>query len=1066
MLVKSFRQSDWALLLVALLGISASLLAFYQVRQWEHEQILNAHHKQADNQVRTLSQTFGIFDTLLHSTRGLHNVVENSLSRREFESFFRPELFNPYSAEYLGLQGWEWIPYVPNQQRLQLEQHVRGQDFVDFRIWQHDATGLPEAAPTDKTAYYPILYTEPKVHNVLRLGFDLAADPTLLAALESARDSAQITASGQIPIYTNYGTKQGFRLLMPIYRADNPSEPLYDNVAMRRQHLEGYTAAVFVYDELIKRTLRIPRQRTEIFIQIYDATAGNTDHLIYAPPWLKDIQGLHPAPIKLWEFPLEVGGRYWRLVYSTLPDGLLFQTRYAWMVLGLGVLFTLGLLGYIYIILTRARWAEALVYKRTQSLSEANRALDASRRRFQAIFDEAAIGIAQISLAGKIIASNKALQNLLKYDEEELRGNFLKSFTHPEDTYVDQHMLADLAVGHYNTCITGKRYICKNGAVIWTNQSCSIVRDTHSPFIISMIEDVTERKYAEQARLEAEKKYRDIYENAIEGIFQSLPSGQYLSVNPAFVRMLGFHSEQQIYQEITDIGQQIYTDIENYREFLCQLDKKSKVQGFEHQVQCRDGRVIWVSETARTVRDLNGNISYYEGIIEDISERKHTEAKLRYDASHDQLTGLYNRVAFTKRLNQLLNALPLLDAQAIPFAVLFVDLDRFKIVNDSMGHWVGDQLLKEIAQRINNTVAEAGMVARFGGDEFAILLDHIQGLTDLEKQIKAIQTSLAASYTLQGEAFNTSASIGIALGNLKNPCYKNADEILRDADTAMYEAKKCGRGKYVIFQPGMHTHVVNMLRLETDLRKAFERGEFRLYYQPIISVEKNHTVGLEALIRWQHPERGLLSPDKFIPLAEETGLIADIGLWVFETACQQLSYWQQQFPQHSRLGMNINVSPVQLRQPRLVREVQDILERTGVSGLNCRMEITESAMMHDPEGALHTLNELKNLEVQLYVDDFGTGYSSLSYLQKFPLDALKIDKGFIREIDSSNKSAQIAQAIIALGKAFDLRVVAEGVENESQMTILKASNCHHVQGYFFSRPIDSTATEQYLSHGA
>jgi len=273
------------------------------------------------------------------------------------------------------------------------------------------------------------------------------------------------------------------------------------------------------------------------------------------------------------------------------------------------------------------------------------------------------------------------------------------------------------------------------------------------------------------------------------------------------------------------------------------------------------------------------------------------------------------------------------------------------------------------------------------------------------------------------------------VNNLK---YKCADEVLRDADTAMYVAKQEGRGKSLVFDPKMRKRMISKLRMESDLRKALEREEFRLYYQPIISLETFKTVSLEALVRWEHPQRGMIRPDLFIPLAEETGLIKELGLWVFETACVQLSHWQTQFSHHANLGMNINVSPIQMKQAHLVYQIQEIISKTGIKAPTCRVEITESAMMQDPEAALAVLNDLKSLKVLLYIDDFGTGYSSLSYLQKFPIDALKIDKSFIQEINIS------------------------GVETLMQITMLKAAQCHHVQGYFFSPPKDSKTIEEYL----
>ncbi|EDN68188.1 diguanylate cyclase/phosphodiesterase [Beggiatoa sp. PS] len=559
--------------------------------------------------------------------------------------------------------------------------------------------------------------------------------------------------------------------------------------------------------------------------------------------------------------------------------------------------------------------------------------------------------------------------------------------------------------------------------------------------------------------------------------------------------MFCYESAEQLYTEITHIGKQLYVHPEQYQTFLTQLETDSKVQDFEYQAYCRDRRIVWVKETVRAVRDNNGQISYYEGMLEDITQRKLTEEKLRYDATHDQLTGLFNRTAFTDELTKTLIRLKAewktengyqdsesdverenekevetdnetasfpLSPFSFPryFAALFIDLDRFKIVNDSMGHLVGDELLTEIASRLDKEMTENDIVARLGGDEFALIFKHIPDLAGLEQRTHQIQQQLSQPYFLKDETFKTTASIGIALSK---PEYETADEVLRDADTAMYEAKRQGGGKFVIFQPGMHTRVVNLLRMERDLRQAIEQQQFCLYYQPIIESATGKTIGLEALVRWIHPEQGLIPPDLFIPLAEETGLIKELGLWVFETACFQLRQWQTQFIHHADLGMNINVSPIQLKQPNFVHLVSDILEKTGIKSDTCRVEITENAMIQNPEGAMAILHDLKKLGVLLYIDDFGTGYSSLSYLQQFPIDALKIDKSFIQKIDASVKSAQIAHAIIALGEAFGLKVVAEGVENNFHIAMLKATHCHHLQGYYFSRPKDAQSIEEFLS---
>lgn len=1066
------KKADISLMLIAVIGLGLSLTAFFYVRQWEDKQIFEASRKQADAYVRTVSQVFTTFGTILYSINGLHNVLHHQVTREQFAQFVRN---NPLIQPNV-LQALYWVPYVPASQRQQIEDQAHLEGFSTYNFWEFSPSGEKHMAP-QREHYYPILFTEPlSTSNLEWLGYDLATHDILKKALEEARDLGQLTASGGIPIQVEGQLKTGFFMFVPVYQENSPST----TIEQRRHYLVGFTVGMFLFDSLAYTVLRVTKLKTEVFLVILDETPGAKIKELFAPRWYPKDQ-THPYSKTLLSVPLEFGGRQWQFsLFSIGDEELAFQVIYAWSVLTIGVLFTLGLWRYVYLTLTRARWAEDLVAARTQSLLEANEALnkeiharnlitealETSQQRFQAIFNEAAIGIAQLDLKNNILDSNRALQSLLRYREDELQNRFLREFAHPEDAENDAHLLEKMSAGKYDSYRIGKRYICKSGAIIWTNQSCSIVRDTNNPFIISMIEDITERKFAEEARLEAEKKYRDIFENAVEGIFQCTPSGQFLSVNPAFVRMFGYDSAEQLYLEVTDMGKQFYVDAQRRHEFLKALETHAEVRDFEYQARCRNNKIIWVNETTRVVRDGKGQIRYYEGIVEDVTHRKQIEETLRYEASHDQLTGLFNRAAFTTYLSEAISNLHRSSAQSsaeissskIDFVVLFIDLDRFKIVNDSLGHLVGDELLTEIARRLKTQTHQTDIVARFGGDEFALMLENLPDLTTLEQRIFDIQQYISQPYTLRNQIFSTTASIGIALAS---PRYLSADEVLRDADTAMYEAKKQGRGKAMIFQLGMHTHVVNLLRMESDIRKALERKEFHVHYQPIVSLEDGHVIGLEALVRWQHPQQGLVRPDLFIPLAEETGLIKELGLWVFETACTQLRQWQIQF--HSYLGMNINVSPVQLKHPDFVEQIQMILEKTGITPSTCRVEITEGAMMQDPEAALKVFNKLKNLEVLLYVDDFGTGYSSLSYLQKFPIDALKIDKSFIRELGGSSKSVQIVQAIIALGKAFGLKIVAEGIEHDFQVTLLKEIQCHHGQGYFFSRPQDFQSIERYLS---
>ncbi|MCK5719363.1 MAG: EAL domain-containing protein [Thiomargarita sp.] len=1048
---KIFKNKAYLiLLLVACIGIGLSLIAFFYVNKWENSRIVDEKKEENNNNVRILRQTVTTFGNTLNAISGLANV-HYPITQKNFSKFVKGEMLNQPGMRALG-----WIGVVSNSERLTVInqlQKLKNSNYFDF--WEFSIGGNRRIAK-QRDVYYPILFAEPNIINYETLGYDLASNPILKQALDVAIETKSLTASGAIWIHTAQGKKLALLLLLPCYQ-------LFNNEQNKK--LIGFAVGTFLLKELVVQTLRISNYRTETFMVMFDDTPQTQTHILYAPPWYNKREYSDNNRLSM-PTPFEFGGRALRIEFYNSKNDSLKIIWLPWIVVFMGLFVTLGLWRYMYMVLNHTHSTELLVSKRTLSLLKSNQALNKeintrekisqelknSKQRFQAIFNEAAIGIVQTTLDDKILDSNRALQSLLRYREDELNNRFLKSFAHPNDTNIDATMLKKVILGEYDTYRVNKRYICKNGTIIWTNQSCSIVQDVNNPFLINMIEDITERRLSEQARLEAEKKYRDIFENAIEGIFQCDSKGKYLNINPAFVNILGYQSDNEIRAEITDIGEQIYVNSDRWFEFLELLKTNSQIENFEYQAYRKDGSIIWLNETIRIVHDTTGNMQYYEGIVEDITDKKKIEEKLQYDATHDQLTGLWNRVVFTEYLNKFIE-------DNKNFAVFFIDLDEFKIVNDLMGHLAGDELLKEIANRLEFSIGEQDIVARFGGDEFAILLENPPETRLLNQFAKHIQKQVNQPYQIKTEIFTPSASIGIALNDMQ---YASADNILRDADTAMYEAKREGRKKSLIFDPEMRTRMISKFEMESDLRKAIEREEFCVYYQPIISLKTRKIVSLEALVRWLHPKRGLVGPDSFIPLAEETGLIRELGLWVFETACNQLYRWQKRFPHHSNLGMNINVSPIQMKQAILVEQIKNIINRTGIKGPTCRIEITETAMMQDPEAAMLMLNDLKSLDVLLYIDDFGTGYSSISYLQKFPIDALKIDKSFIQPIGDSPKAAQIVNAIISLGEACSLKVVAEGVEESEQIKLLKTAHCHHVQGYFFSPPKDSETIEKLL----
>ena len=441
---------------------------------------------------------------------------------------------------------------------------------------------------------------------------------------------------------------------------------------------------------------------------------------------------------------------------------------------------------------------------------------------------------------------------------------------------------------------------------------------------------------------------------------------------------------------------------------------------------------------------------------QEILERKRIERKLVHSAFHDVLTGLPNRALFIKRLERSLVQSE--QSQDYSFAVLFLDLDRFKVLNDSLGHMIGDELLCVIAQRLKSCLPDGATVARFGGDEFTILIEAID-LDTATQVAKRIQAELALPFVLNQQEVFTSVSIGIALSC---PEYQQPEELLRNADIAMYRAKKLGRARYSVFDTAMHLQAVKLLQLDTDLRHAIERQEFQLHYQPIISLSTGSISGFEALVRWQHPVRGLISPAEFIPLAEETGAIVAIGKWVMFEACRQLCEWQKYPACQKSLMISVNLSVKQFLQPGLSEQVAQILQETGLDPCQLKLEITESAIIENTESAFVTFSQLKALGIQLCMDDFGTGYSSLSYLHRFPFDILKIDRSFIRELRVNEQNLEIAQSIVTLAHNLDMVVVAEGVETLEQLAFLKGLKCEFGQGYLFSKPIGSLQAERLI----
>ncbi len=572
---------------------------------------------------------------------------------------------------------------------------------------------------------------------------------------------------------------------------------------------------------------------------------------------------------------------------------------------------------------------------------------------------------------------------------------------------------------------------------------------------------------------ERDQLFQLISENAADMIAVVDTEGHRLYNSPAYEKILGYSPEEL---KATSSIEQIHAnDRPRVLEAAAKARRTGRGETLEYRIRHKDGSWRILESTASTIRNAKGETTRLVIVNRDITERKRAEEMLAHNALHDGLTGLPNRALFLDRLQHAL-ARSERHSTSDKLAVLFIDVDEFKVYNDSLGHAAGDELLIQIGQRLTSSlrgfdtisrqvapkdadVSTAGdTLARLGGDEFAVLLDDIQDPSDGIRVAERIQEKLKAPFQVNGQEMVISASIGMALRTAPST---RAEDLLRDAEIAMYRAKRAGKACCEVFDAAMHASAVNRLRLETDLRKALELGQFKVHYQPIVSLRSGKITGFEALSRWQRPE-GMVLPGEFIRVLDETGLILPVNRALLRESCELLRSWHSRFPLEPPLTMSVNITPKQFAQPELASEIGLILEQTGVTPSSLQLEIMETIAMGDAERAGGVLSELKALGVRLSIDDFGTGYSSLSRLQRFPVDTLKIDRSFISNMDKDSESREIVRTVIMLAHNLGLTVVAEGTETEEQVNQLKQLECELAQGYFFSRPADAKAMLELL----
>ncbi|OGW79766.1 MAG: hypothetical protein A3G33_01830 [Omnitrophica bacterium RIFCSPLOWO2_12_FULL_44_17] len=678
-----------------------------------------------------------------------------------------------------------------------------------------------------------------------------------------------------------------------------------------------------------------------------------------------------------------------------------------------------------------------------------------SERRLRSYFNLSLIGIAIISPMKGWVEVNDKLCEILGYSHDELKKMTWVELTYPEDLVEDLKQFELLLSGRIDSYSIEKRFVRKDDKVVYAKTDVQCVRkaDGSVNYFIAVVEDITAKVEVEQEYVKTEEKYRSLYNSSRDGILFVDMAGKILESNPAFLNMIGYSAEELKkihYQKLTPAS---WRDLED-NIMKNQILKRGYSDIYEREYIRKEGSVFPATINSWMARDKEGNPFGIWFTVRDVSERKKVQEQLRHLVYHDVLTDLPNRTLFIDRVDRAIVAARYNQKLV---SVLFLGVDHFKKINDTLGHAVGDRLLQAVSGRLRGYLQETETVTRIGGDEFSILLPSVDRLEDAIKIAEKLLRAMQIPFLIRGHELYLSCSIGLSF-------YPNDGEkpdlLLRNADSAMERAKTLGRNNYQLYSALMNAKALERLALENGLRHALERKEFCVHYQPQVDIQTGKIIGMEALIRWQHPDLGLLSPAEFLNLAEETGLIVDMDEWVLKEACNQNRQWQ--IAGFTPVRVSVNLTARQFQQKDIFKSIEGILQATGLPAEFLELELTEGSIMQNLEETTQILQKLSDLGVKISIDDFGTGYSSLSHLRKFPINSLKIDQSFVRDIPVNLEDTAIVKAIISMAHSLNLEVVAESVETEAQLDFLRTENCDKMQGFLYSKPISADKFTELL----
>jgi diguanylate cyclase (GGDEF)-like protein/PAS domain S-box-containing protein len=977
----------------------------------------------------TLKQRIASHTEVVNGLRGLF-TANPQLSRLDFE---RAASEIEVGQRYPGVRNLSFTRWVPVTEKADFEERVR----ADTSLSPEGFPGFAIHPPGERAEYFVAEYLWPMHGNESLLGLDIGILPADLASMHYGRDSGHTVVSAPFDLLQEAAPRAGIAIRVPVF---DPT------AGSAEQRFLGMVASSIRVHDLVRGlgNMGFLNGITVAIDDLGSVRTGGGDATVR--PLL--LQPSAPLPgAESYGRELLVHDRRWRLTFhptrsflSASESRLPVQAGLVGMLMSLLLATTVGL----------------LVRQRTLALARARLSDDArhdSEERFRALFNQATMGVAQLEAeTGRFVRVNQRFADIVGYTRRELMALDFQAITHVDDVHDDQTPLARLREGETPEFRREKRVMHKLGHSVWVDVTLSQMwtPDQKGDHHMAVMQDITSRKHMEENLRVNEHRMRSILQRLPVGLCLVHDDGRIGFRNQRYVEICGYTQEDV--PDICTWWTRAYPDpVERaaIRRKVSAASEQSVIPLEEYTILCADGKLKPVEISGIFVDD--GRLI----TMQDLSQRKAAEEEINSLAYYDPLTRLPNRRLLMDRLQQ---ALATSARHHRSGALLMLDLDNFKTLNETRGHDRGDTLLQHVAHRLRSCVHEDDTVARLGGDEFVVVLEDLgespeDAAARSEEVGQRILAVLREPYELDGDEHHSSISMGITVFS---DMRETIDELLKRADLALYQAKNAGRDTLRYYDPQMQAAVTARATLELDMRVGLAQGQFELYYQP--QIDHGRITGAEALLRWRHPQNGFISPAHFIPLAEDTGLILPLGEWVLQAACKRLALWAQE-PDLAGLSLAVNVSPRQFHQSGFVPQVLAALAGSGADGRQLKLEMTESLLLQDVEDTIGKMAQLKGYGVGFSLDDFGTGYSSLAYLKRLPLDQLKIDQSFVRDVLTDPNDATIARTVVALGTSLGLRVIAEGVETEAQREFLARHDCHAWQGYLLSPPVPVAAFE-------